>query len=291
MFRDAHHAATLPVNERREGLSLRGKRLLDVAPGERSGIVPLGFEVRLEPGAAVRSHGQTVALPAPVVEAFSLTDGRTIRVVRDDLLPGGTKTRALVTMMRAGFEYVYASPAEGYAQIAAPCAARLVGAMATVFVAARVVPHRNTAKAREYGAQIAEVRPGYLHVVQARAAAYCAGSGAILLPFGLDVPEARMAIAAAASTIPAPSEAWCVAGSGTLSRALALAWPNARINAVQVGRAPDVGGARLFAAPERFAVDAAITPPFPSCRNYDAKAWRFIEQHASDGALFWNVGA
>ena len=32
-------------------------------------------------------------------------------------------------------------------------------------------------------------------------------------------------------------------------------------------------------------------PPFPSAPTYDAKAWKFIREHASRGALFWNVGA
>ena len=31
-------------------------------------------------------------------------------------------------------------------------------------------------------------------------------------------------------------------------------------------------------------------PPFPSSLTYDSKAWTFIKEHASDGALFWNVG-
>jgi hypothetical protein len=36
---------------------------------------------------------------------------------------------------------------------------------------------------------------------------------------------------------------------------------------------------------------ARLSPPFPSCDNYDAKAWRFIRAQASPGALFWNVAA
>jgi hypothetical protein len=31
-------------------------------------------------------------------------------------------------------------------------------------------------------------------------------------------------------------------------------------------------------------------PPFPSSLTYDSKAWTFIKEHASKGALFWNVG-
>lgn len=231
-------------------------------------------------------------LPLPIEERVTLADGRAIRVVRDDLLPGGTKVRILVRLMRPGAEYVYASPAEGYAQIALARTAALIGARATVFVAARARRHVNTAQARAFGAQVIEVRPGYLTVVTARARAYGAENGAEIMPFGLNTQDGLDAIADAASAIrPAPTEVWCVAGSGTLTRGLAQAWPGARLNAVRVGRSPDVNGARLYVAPERFEQEARVRPPFPSSPNYDAKAWRYIEDHASDGALFWNVGA
>lgn len=49
----------------------------------------------------------------PVIERFGK-----ILVVRDDLVPGGTKARVLPDLLRGGQEYVYASPAYGYAQIA-----------------------------------------------------------------------------------------------------------------------------------------------------------------------------
>jgi hypothetical protein len=47
----------------------------------------------------------------------------------------------------------------------------------------------------------------------------------------------------------------------------------------------------VYRAPERFEDEALEPPPFPSCSNYDAKAWRFIRRHAEAGALFWNVAA
>jgi hypothetical protein len=76
-----------------------------------------------------------------------------------------------------------------------------------------------------------------------------------------------------------------------LSRALQLAWPEAEFIAVQIGKKPDVGRARLLVAPERYEQDAQRPPPFASCSNYDAKAWRFIEQEGKPGDLFWNVAA
>ena len=117
-------------------------------------------------------------------------------------------------------------------------------------------------------------------------------TGAALLPFGLDVPIVRDGIAEVAANIGInPAQVFTVAGSGTLTRALQQAWPNAEFIAVQVGKSPQVGRARLIIAPEKFEDDAKIKPPFPSCSNYDAKAWRFIRQHAEPGALFWNVAA
>jgi hypothetical protein len=86
-----------------------------------------------------------------------------------------------------------------------------------------------------------------------------------------------------------PTEVWTVAGSGTLSRALQHAWPDATVHVVQIGARPKVGRAIVWQAPERFEHDAGLPPPFPSCSNYDAKAWRFIREHAQPGALFWNV--
>lgn len=213
-----------------------------------------------------------------------------IRVVRDDLVPGGTKRRVLGPLLAGADEWVYASPAQGYAQVALAHACRELGKRATVFVAGRALPHARTAEAIAAGANIREVRPGYMTVVTARARAYAAEAGAGLLPFGFDTPPFVAALAALARSLGlAPSEVWCVAGSGTLSRALQLAWPDAAHHAVRIGAAPDAGRARLYLAPEPFERDAREPPPFPSCPNYDAKAWRFIMRHASAGSVFWNV--
>ena len=76
-----------------------------------------------------------------------------------------------------------------------------------------------------------------------------------------------------------------------LTRALQLAWPGARFFAVQVGAVPNGGRAKIIKAPERFEQDAKLRPPFPSCSNFDAKAWRFVRQRAAPAALFWNVAA
>jgi hypothetical protein len=213
-------------------------------------------------------------------------------VVRDDLLPGGTKRRALPVLMKGSSEYVYASPVYGYAQVALAHVARESGKRATVFCAKRSVRHPRTLEAQAAGTRIIEVPCGYMSVLKARAGEYCAVTGAELLPFGLDTPAFIDALAGIARGLKvSPHEVWTVAGSGVLSRALQLAWPGARFFAVQVGAVPNAGRAGIIKAPERFEQDAKLRPPFPSCSNFDAKAWRFIRQWAAPGALFWNVAA
>lgn len=226
-------------------------------------------------------------IPVPVIEEI---EG--INVVRDDLIAGGTKVRAIEALMNGKQEYVYASPASGYAQIALAIGCAAKGKQATVFTAKRKEMHKRTAQAKEAGAKIVQVPHGYLTNVQAKARAYAELVDACLLPFGFDSKEIRDVLASVARELPVkPKEVWTVAGSGTLTRALQAAWPQADFRAVRIGRQPDAGSAIVYEAPEAFDVDARKPPPFPSCSNYDAKAWQFIKQHASPGALFWNVAA
>lgn len=213
-------------------------------------------------------------------------------VVRDDLIPGGTKARVIAALFDSRREYVYASPVQGFAQIALAHAARAAGKEATIFCAARKARHARTQEAAAAGARIVEQSPGYLSVAAKRARDYCAVSGARLLPFGLDCPEIVSAIAALARALPVyPAEVWSVAGSGVLTRGLQAAWPEARFFAVRIGASPNAGRATLITAPERYEDAARVMPPFPSCVNYDAKAWRFMQERAAPGALFWNVAA
>jgi hypothetical protein len=221
-----------------------------------------------------------------------VSDHDGIVVVRDDMIEGGTKRRVLAPLLEPGREYVYASPAQGHAQLALAYAAAAADARATVFVACRQTPHARTLEAKQAGARILQVPVGYMSVVRARARAYCDAYGATLLPFGLDTPEFVESLADLARALPVtPAEVWSVAGSGVLTRALQHAWPHARVYAVRIGAAPDAGRAHVLSAPERFEQPARLRPPFPSCDNYDAKAWRFIRAQASPGALFWNVAA
>jgi hypothetical protein len=217
-----------------------------------------------------------------------------IVVLRDDLIEGGTKVRVAPALLGSADEWVFAGPAQGYAQLALAIACEQTGKRAVFFTAARKTPHPLTAQAMTHGLHVINVPYGRISVVQHRARAYCAMTGARFIELGLLLPGMEDALTALAQSVPTlPAEVWVTAGSGTLTRACAKAWPAARIHAIQVGMPPRLpAGAILHKAPEAFDEPARTPPPFPSAICYDAKAWQFARRYARrDGhALLWNVG-
>src|SRR5690606_25413296 len=116
--------------------------------------------------------------------------------------------------------------------------------------------------------------------------------GALLAPFGMKVPGAAQAIAEAARlTRIEPDEVWCAGGSGVLASGLRMAWPDARLCIVEVGKAVGCVGANVFPYGKPFGTRARQQPPFPSDWHYDAKAWDVcMRKRAREGrVLFWNV--
>lgn len=228
--------------------------------------------------------------------SVQITECDGIKVVRDDLYPGGTKARYVGVLFDYADEVVYASPAEGGAQTALATVAKALGRRATIFVAKRAEPHPRTLLAKKLGAQVIQVTPGYLSAVQARARAYCAATGAYLAPFGMDIAAAgRIISRAARETEIGADEIWCAAGSGVLARGLARArvWYGARLHVVQVGRKltpADVAGAEIHISPYKFSDACREAPPFPSDPHYDAKAWEIARaRHGPGNVVFWNV--
>lgn len=220
-----------------------------------------------------------------------------IYVVRDDLLIGGTKSRYLTPLFDQYDEIVYATPAHGGAQVALAYGAYKKGKKATLFVAERKEKHQRTQKAASFGAKIVSVKAGYLNVLQSRAKAYAKSVGAYYLAFGGDSPETIETIGQAAREVNDNygdfDQVWCASGSGVLTRGLQAGIPNAEFFAVQVGRELTEearGIAQVLAYPMKFEDELhKIVPPFPSCPNYDRKAWHFCKKYSKGKVLFWNV--
>ena len=234
-----------------------------------------------------------VELPKPIIKEY---DG--IQVVRDDLLDGGTKRRAF-TMYIASLpnieEFVYASPRQGYAQLSLAYACRDLGRKCTVTVP-KGKHYWLTDEAIKLGCNIIEVPMGFLTNIQAKARYYCEENEAHLIPFGGDHPIIVEAMTRTALSLDIqPKEVWTVMSSGVLSRGLQSAWSDAKVYGVQIGHnttEDEMGRAETFRSKYKFHQECKKDerPPFPSSLTYDSKAWTFIKENASEGALFWNVG-
>lgn len=219
-------------------------------------------------------------------------------VVRDDLFPYGSKARFFdeyVANLKHK-EMVYgSSPRWGYAQISLAYLAKRHGKKLTLFLAKSDTPHEYTQRAANLGAVIVEVSMGFLKVCESKARKYALEHNALVLPMGLNCPEAIEAIRKQASSLPIdPDEVWSVISSGTLSRGLQKAFPNADVYGVQVGKSVDAksaGRAKIIECPLAFGKPVKIKPPFPSVPEYDAKAWQYIPKDGKRIRLFWNVGA
>ena len=234
-----------------------------------------------------------IKLPELVIKEH---DG--IQVVRDDLLNGGTKRRAFnyyVASLPEVKEFVYASPRQGYAQLSLAYSCRDMGRKCTVTVP-KGERYWLTNEAERIGANVIEVPMGYLTNIQSKARVYCEKNNAHLIPFGGDHPIIIEAMKTTALILGInPKEVWTVMSSGVLSRGLQLAWPDAKIYGVQIGHNTtkhEMGRAECFRSKYKFQQECKKDerPPFPSSLTYDSKAWTFIKEHATEGALFWNVG-
>jgi len=180
-----------------------------------------------------------------LIEKYENQNG--IYVLRDDLLPGGTKSILLDSIINGGKtlsdpqlkgnrvsahddvnEIVYASPCYGGFQIALSIFCKNNNKKATIFCAKRKIRHPNTETCIQNGATVVEVPYGYLSVVEKHTREYVRARepGVTLkIAFGANSPESINIIASRAKRVietfymtygTPPDEIWCAVGSGTL---------------------------------------------------------------------------
>lgn len=247
--------------------------------------------------------------PSPVIETH---EG--IFVVRDDLLDAGTKIRGADYLIghcpkHSNIkEWVYgACPAVGYAQISLPFLCNKYHKKAVLFMAERSMDklHPYQKRGIAMGAEYHWVPDGMLNVTKKRAKDYVSEDPTTraLLPLGLEHPTVFACFIKVARSLPIiPDHVWSIGSSGTLSRALQLAWPNAEVHVVSSGghnmNAREIGRAVFHPSKYKFnqSVKMHEVPPFPSAPEYDAKAWQpmidYYKTHErAKNILFWNVGA
>ena len=83
-----------------------------------------------------------------------------IHVLRDDLLPGGSKSRFLPYLIEGANEVVFGGPFCGGAPLCLAVIGKAMGIKITLFYAKRKVLHRNQKIAIEHGATIYQVPYG-----------------------------------------------------------------------------------------------------------------------------------
>jgi cysteine synthase len=218
-----------------------------------------------------------------------------VSVVREDLIPGGTKSRFMDLAFKGADEVAYASSHCGGGQVALAYAARALGKRCVIFTAARAQLHRRQFEAQALGAEFHFIRPGYQSVLNARLRAHCEATGATAAPFGLAIPGATDIIAEAASSIPVkPRFVWVSAGSGLLARALRQAFPDAELHAVRVGAEVDVPVAVMHEYHRPYAWACQVDVPFSIDKHYEAKTFQLMQQwretiRPKGEVLFWNT--
>jgi hypothetical protein len=237
--------------------------------------------------------------PAPVIEEH---DG--VHVVRDDLLEAGSKMRFIDKLIRDTDceEWVFGgSNKVGWGPISLAYVCQKYGKKATCFWAERKEPTWHQQKYLDYGGRIEWVKMGMLNVTLSRAERYRRESPQTrkTLPLGLEHDWVLGSIVKVAQSLPLkPDVIWTVASSGTLNRGLQLAFPDAEIHAIQTGHKLDerqLGRATLHECAYKYdkPVKKGEEPPFPSAPEYDAKAWKVIQENVDKSKvnLFWNVAA
>jgi hypothetical protein len=240
-------------------------------------------------------------------------------IVREDLLPGGSKQRACAPLLQALVDrghshFIYASPFCGFAQVALAYVCRELGLSCQIF--AERAPTADNIEFKHTFTQLAESYGAKVFMVNSlEEAEIFAGESArrvprsFKIPLGFNCVEFRDAyereIRAQWATICSlfdgpPRRLWLPVGSGTLASIFSrVVDDRTSLQCVNVRVLPDEDDrlARLrsdprvqfFSAPEHFHEAARVSPALPSNAHYDAKLWQFLVEHGEAGDLWWNV--
>ena len=219
-----------------------------------------------------------------------------VMVVRDDLIVG-TKARAgdLLLAKTSQDTLVYCQPRVGLAGVSLCEVAKIHDKKIVLFMPSSKEISHHQACTIERGARVMFERIAAMPNLNLYAKRWAMENAAYFIPLGLRHELATAAIVHAASSIPEPDEVYVAISTGVLSRALQIAWPNARFISVAVARnmqAGELGRSEVISEPLAFPQSelAENLPPFPTVASYDGKVFKYIPRDGQKRRLMWNVG-
>lgn len=259
--------------------------------------------------------------PLPILSDFTFGN-RQLIVVRDDLLPGGSKQRGVMPYLKSLIasgrkHFVYASPFSGFAQVTlAFCTSNLkqsfTGIKSTIFCEKSPDGdfHEYSRLAKSYGSRIVlceNLADAYDHALEEQ---FSDKQGTVI-PLGFDDPIYRDLLGSEIKKcwqyITAQqkiSELWLPIGSGTLMKVFRkIVSDNIKIYGVNVNVLPEIDRristimqdkrVTYIKCEKKFHVaDDGGRTPVPSNIFYDAKVFTewLKTSSPSGGSLWWNVG-
>ena len=222
-----------------------------------------------------------------------------IRVVRDDDLVG-SKVRGgdcLISTLPEHIDtIVYVQPRTGLAGVSLLDVAKRHGKKVKLFMPSskRISVHQACCIERgcDYDFYRIAAMPN-LNLIAKKWADQ--NPNAFFVPLGLKHELVTAGFVKVASKIKEPDEVYLATSTGVLTRALQIAWPNAKFTSVCVSRnmkAGELGVAEPISEPLAFQAPEKThnLPPFPNIATYDGKVWKYIPKNSDKDILFWNVG-
>lgn len=232
-----------------------------------------------------------------------IDDYKNIKILRDDKLLGGTKSRFIEKILdnqKTG--YVYATPVYGSFQIALAGVCKKLNKECVIFCANRKKKHAHTLEVEKLGGVLNEtLKGGYLNVVQSKAKKFVSDNPTYQYiefggnyDFGIDIISQTMK-QVIKKLGKEPDEIYCAVGSGTLVKGILKGTKNAKITGVIVGKDFNFQHERLnlIKYPKKFENISRCKVPFQCMPNYDLKAFEIclerLGEHHNNDVLFWNV--
>jgi hypothetical protein len=226
-------------------------------------------------------------------------------ILRADLTDGGLKAYAAERMISEIEEdtLVYCAPRQGHAADAIAQVARIYGKKVVFFMPSSKRASDHQAALFAYGhCSFKFVRIAAMPVLNKYAREWAETNGARFIPFGMTgTPLVTAGLIKVGENVTreiqfSPTEFYCAVSTGTMLRALSIAWPNTRARGVAVARnmkEGEIGTADLVSATMPFLTPSKVAKdiPFPTTAAYDAKAWTRFENEGLPGSIFINVGA